>query len=133
MTSANRQRLRAHKHLANIAEKRFMGDMGAGVVALSPDHPTLVQWRYFQRNCVCSVVTEANRQAMLRQMHTATDTLGRVIQADVLAYAQNLFCKVQRAEHRSQWAQLAALDIDTLDTSQAVAECVQTCVLVAAP
>lgn len=110
-----------------------MSDMGAGVVALPPDHPALVQWRHFQRNCVCVAVTDANRVAMLRQLHAATHTLGRVMSADTAAYAANIFAALRRAEHQQHWAQLCALDSSALDTSQPTAECVHTCVQVAAP
>lgn len=133
MTATNRQQKRARPHLVKIADRRFMRDLGAGVVALSPDHPTLVQWRHFQRNCECVVVTDANREKMLRQLHAATNTLGRVMSADKAAYAKNIFDAVRRAEHQQHWAHLRALDSFTLDTSRPTAERVQTCIQVAAP
>lgn len=133
MSAANRQQLRARPRLVKIAERRFMSDCGAGAVALSPDHPALVQWRHFQRNCVCAVVTDANREKMLRQMHAASDALGRVFRADWQAVAANIFSAMRRAEHKQHWAQLCALDSLTLDNSRPTAECVQTSIQVAAP
>lgn len=133
MTATNRQQKRAMPHLVKVADRRFMRDMGAGVVALSPDHPTLVNWRQFQRNCDCSPVTEANREQRLRQLNAATNTLGRVMQADKTAYATNIFDRVQRAERETREAQQRTLDSFTLDTSQPVAVCVQTSVQVSAP
>jgi len=133
MSAPNRQQKRAIPHLVKAADRRFMRDMGAGVVALSPDHPALVQWRQFQRQCDCSPVTEANRQHRLRQLNAATNTLGRVVQADKIAYAKNIFVRVQRAEHKAHTSQQRTLDTLTLDTSQPVAVCVHTSVQVAAP
>jgi hypothetical protein len=125
--------MRARPHWVKIAERRFERDCGAGAVFLSPDHPTLVRWRHFQRNCVCTLVTDANREQMLRQMHAATDALGRVSCADWQAVAANIFSAMRRAEHKQHWAQLCALDSSTLDNSRPTAECVQTSIQAAAP
>jgi hypothetical protein len=125
--------MRARPHLVKIAERRFERDYGAGAVALSPDHPTLVQWRRFQRNCVCTVVTDANREKMLRQMHAATDTLGRVLSADKSAYAQKLFARVRHADQNAMHEADRTQDTFTLDTSQPVTLCVHTTQLAAAP
>ncbi len=133
MTVANRQQKRARPHLVKVADRRFMRDMGAGVVALAPDHPTLVQWRYFQRNCDCSPVTETNRAHRLKQLNAATNTLGRVLRADKIAYGANIFDSVQRAEVETRETQQRTLDIFTLDISPPVAPCVQTSVQVCAP
>lgn len=133
MTVANRQQKRARPHLVKVADRRFMRDMGAGVVALAPDHPTLVQWRYFQRNCDCSPVTEANRAHRLNQLNAATNTLGRVLQADKTAYAANIFESVQRAERETRETQQRTLDSSALDISPPLAQCVQTSVQVCAP
>lgn len=133
MISANRQQKRARPHLVKVAQRRFWRDMGAGVVALAPDHPTLVQWRYFQRNCECSPVTEANRVRRLGQLNAATNTLGRVLQADKVAFAGNIFESVQRAERETQVTKQWTLDSLALDTSPPLAVCVQTSVQVCAP
>jgi hypothetical protein len=131
--AANRQQQRARRRLVKIADRRFLSDMGAGVVALSPDHPTLVQWRHLQRNCDCSPVTEANRQQRLRQLNATTDTLSRTLSADKIAYAKKLSMRVQLADSRALLTSLTAQDKFTLDSSSPVAECVQTCIQVAAP
>jgi len=133
MTVANRQQKRARPHLVKVADRRFLRDMGAGVVALAPDHPMLVQWRYFQRNCDCSPVTEANRVHRLSRLNAATNTLGRVLQADKIAYAANIFESVQRAERETRETQQRTLDSFTLDISPPLAQCVQTSVQVCAP
>lgn len=133
MTVANRQQKRARPHLVKVADRRFLRDMGAGVVALAPDHPALVQWRYFQRNCECSPVTDANRVRRLNQLNAATNTLGRVLQADKIAYAANIFESVQRAERETRETQQRTLDSFTLDISPPLAQCVQTSVQVCAP
>jgi hypothetical protein len=125
--------MRARPHWVKIAERRFERDCGAGAVFLSPDHPTLVRWRRFQRNCVCTVVTDANREQMLRQLHAATDTLGRVLTADKSAYAQKLFARVRHADQNAMHEADRTQDTFTLDTSQPVALCVHTTQLAAAP
>jgi hypothetical protein len=131
--TANRQQVRARSRLVKIADRRFLSDMGAGVVALSPDHPALVQWRYFQRNCDCSPVTDTNRAHRLAQLHAATNTLGHALTADKIAYAKKLSQQVRVADHRALLSTLVAQDKFTLDSSHPVAECVQTCVQVCAP
>jgi hypothetical protein len=133
MSTANRQQMRARSRLVKIADRRHTSDMGAGCVALSPDHPLLVTWRRFQRNAGRDYVTEANRVQLFSTLQAATDALGRVLTADKIAHAKKIFERVQHADQRALLTACTAQDKFTLDSSQPVAECVQTCVQVAAP
>jgi hypothetical protein len=129
----NRQQNRAQSRLVRLADARLVRDYGAGVVAVSPDDPTLVLWRIHQRSCVCVTVTDTNRAAMMRQLQRATDTLATVLRADWVAYRKNLCAGLRRIERATAAAWLRALDTFTWDTRRTVLPGVLTTVQAAAP
>ncbi len=129
----NRQQNRAKTRLVRLADARMMRDYGAGVVAVSPDAPTLVLWRHMQRNCKCETVTDSNRAAMMRQLHRATDTLAQLMRADWVAYANSLRAGLRRIEQQTAAAWLRTLDTFTWDTRPIVSPAVLTTVQASAP